>query len=227
MASTAATICFACFGCCGHRQVCGQFNRGFIITRLRGDLYIVDQHASDEKRRFEELQRTTAIQTQPFIRPLRLEFAASEEETIINHLDVFEKNGAECLLRDTRLAPHRTVATAAAAAAAETERRSQAKPVGDAERLSITSAGLVVCVRCLPTGFSIHYNADAPLTQRLQLRSVRPARDCNVQLVRHTTENPGVQHAAIHGRTNANIFGKAAVAGLFHGFSHAGQWVLS
>jgi hypothetical protein len=145
---------------------------------------------------------------------------------------VFEKNGAECQSRSLSAAryslgaaPHRSHSSGSGCGQNGTAQPNQA--CRRCERLSITSAGLVVCVRCLPTGFSIHYNADAPLTQRLQLRSVRPARDCNVQLVRHTTENPGVQHAAIHGRTNANIFGKAAVAGLFHGFSHAGQWVLS
>ena len=152
-----------------HRQVCGQFNRGFIITRLRGDLYIVDQHASDEKRRFEELQRTTAIQTQPFIRPLRLEFAASEEETIINHLDVFEKNGAKfaalCLPGRSHLAPHRSHAWQRL----RPNRNGAAKSVGKA------GDNRAVCLCALfATGFSIHYDADAPLTQRLQLRSVRP-----------------------------------------------------
>jgi DNA mismatch repair protein PMS2 len=34
----------------------GQFNLGFIIARLGADLFIVDQHASDEKANFERLQ---------------------------------------------------------------------------------------------------------------------------------------------------------------------------
>ncbi len=67
-------------------QVIGQFNLGFIITRLnRGvpvnvaggggsetsthdDLFIVDQHAADEKYNFEMLQLTTKIQCQSLIR---------------------------------------------------------------------------------------------------------------------------------------------------------------
>jgi DNA mismatch repair protein PMS2 len=48
-------------------RVCGQFNLGFIIARLRDHLFIVDQHASDEKYRFETLQRTTKMTTQPLI----------------------------------------------------------------------------------------------------------------------------------------------------------------
>ena len=33
-------------------RVIGQFNLGFIIAELRGDLFILDQHACDEKFRF-------------------------------------------------------------------------------------------------------------------------------------------------------------------------------
>jgi DNA mismatch repair protein PMS2 len=33
-------------------KIIGQFNLGFIIAELRGDLYILDQHACDEKFRY-------------------------------------------------------------------------------------------------------------------------------------------------------------------------------
>lgn len=33
-------------------RIVGQFNLGFIIVELRGDLYILDQHACDEKFRY-------------------------------------------------------------------------------------------------------------------------------------------------------------------------------
>jgi DNA mismatch repair protein PMS2 len=62
-------------------EVLGQFNKGFVIARLRrepadvkgkrratDDLFIVDQHASDEKYNFETLQRTTVIKAQSLIR---------------------------------------------------------------------------------------------------------------------------------------------------------------
>lgn len=56
-------------------EILGQFNKGFIITRLRGtddgrndDLFIVDQHASDEKFNFETLQRETVIKGQHLIK---------------------------------------------------------------------------------------------------------------------------------------------------------------
>ena len=61
-------------------EVVGQFNLGFIVVRRRkrgsdgeadaetDDLFIVDQHAADEKYNFETLQQTTRIRSQQLIR---------------------------------------------------------------------------------------------------------------------------------------------------------------
>ena len=56
-------------------EILGQFNLGFIITKLGQDLFIVDQHATDEKYNFECLQKDTVIQSQKLIwyRPCLLE----------------------------------------------------------------------------------------------------------------------------------------------------------
>ncbi|OLY83116.1 DNA mismatch repair protein PMS1 [Smittium mucronatum] len=48
-------------------RVVGQFNLGFIIVELRDDLYIIDQHASDEKYNFETLKANAVISSQPLI----------------------------------------------------------------------------------------------------------------------------------------------------------------
>lgn len=54
-------------------EIVGQFNLGFIVvTKLnentgQKDLFIVDQHASDEIFNFERLQRETVIQKQPMV----------------------------------------------------------------------------------------------------------------------------------------------------------------
>lgn len=37
-------------------EIIGQFNLGFIIAEVDGALWIVDQHAADEKYNFERLQ---------------------------------------------------------------------------------------------------------------------------------------------------------------------------
>ncbi|OMH78517.1 DNA mismatch repair protein PMS1 [Zancudomyces culisetae] len=52
----------------GRMQVVGQFNLGFVVAKLDDDLFIVDQHASDEKSNFEELQLKSVISSQPLIR---------------------------------------------------------------------------------------------------------------------------------------------------------------
>ncbi|XP_027465831.2 mismatch repair endonuclease PMS2 isoform X4 [Zalophus californianus] len=48
-------------------EIIGQFNLGFIITKLNADIFIVDQHATDEKYNFEMLQQHTALQGQRLI----------------------------------------------------------------------------------------------------------------------------------------------------------------
>ncbi|XP_010522786.1 PREDICTED: DNA mismatch repair protein PMS1 [Tarenaya hassleriana] len=74
-------------------QVIGQFNLGFIIAKLDKDLFIVDQHAADEKFNFEHLARSTVLNQQPLLQPLRLELAPEEEVTVSMHMDVIRQNG--------------------------------------------------------------------------------------------------------------------------------------
>lgn len=74
-------------------QVLGQFNLGFVIGKLDDDMFIIDQHASDEKFNYETLQQTTVLHQQPLVRPLPLELTAGEEMVVMDHLDIFAKNG--------------------------------------------------------------------------------------------------------------------------------------
>lgn len=91
-------------------RIVGQFNLGFILaTRSEqpspnpkdpsilspsGDeLFIIDQHASDEKYNFECLQASTIVQNQRLVRPRTLDLTAIEEEIIIENLDALLKNG--------------------------------------------------------------------------------------------------------------------------------------
>jgi DNA mismatch repair protein PMS2 len=48
-------------------EILGQFNLGFIVTRLGSDLFIIDQHATDEKYNFEMLQLNTVLQNQRLV----------------------------------------------------------------------------------------------------------------------------------------------------------------
>lgn len=83
-------------------KIIGQFNLGFILaTRLSdpdsestGDeLFIIDQHASDEKYNFERLQATTIVQSQRLVQPKTLDLTALEEEIVIENKSGLETNG--------------------------------------------------------------------------------------------------------------------------------------
>ncbi|MPC07963.1 Mismatch repair endonuclease PMS2 [Portunus trituberculatus] len=84
----------------GEMEILGQFNLGFIITRLGQDLFIVDQHATDEKYNFETLQQTYVLQNQRLIAPQTLELTAIGEATLLDNLEIFRKNGYEFLVRE-------------------------------------------------------------------------------------------------------------------------------
>ncbi|KAA8549170.1 hypothetical protein F0562_000854 [Nyssa sinensis] len=66
----------------GRMKVIEQFNLGFIIGKLDQDLFIVDQHAADEKYNYE----LTSI-------PLMLELSPEEEIVASMHMDTIRKNG--------------------------------------------------------------------------------------------------------------------------------------
>ncbi|KJX94717.1 DNA mismatch repair protein pms1 [Zymoseptoria brevis] len=81
-------------------RVVGQFNLGFVLAlrcgggdREEDDLFIIDQHAADEKYNYERLQRTVTLQSQRLVRPKVLELTAVEQEIIINHSDALKANG--------------------------------------------------------------------------------------------------------------------------------------
>ncbi|KAL2945411.1 DNA mismatch repair protein PMS1 [Bienertia sinuspersici] len=74
-------------------KVIGQFNLGFIIGKLDEDLFIVDQHAADEKHNFERLSESTIMNQQPLLRPISLELSPEEEIIASMHMDIIRKNG--------------------------------------------------------------------------------------------------------------------------------------
>lgn len=96
-------------------KIIGQFNLGFIIavreakdraamgststspastTTARDDeLFIIDQHATDEKYNFERLQASTVVQSQRLVQPKQLDLTALEEEVIKENIPALEANG--------------------------------------------------------------------------------------------------------------------------------------
>ncbi|KAL8726463.1 MAG: hypothetical protein Q9166_006694 [cf. Caloplaca sp. 2 TL-2023] len=81
-------------------DVIGQFNLGFILairpstsTTTDDEIFIVDQHASDEKYNFELLQASTTVQNQRLVRAKVLDLTAIEEEIIIENNAALLENG--------------------------------------------------------------------------------------------------------------------------------------
>ncbi|KXJ92300.1 hypothetical protein Micbo1qcDRAFT_118782, partial [Microdochium bolleyi] len=76
-------------------KIVGQFNLGFIIAVREGDdeLFIIDQHATDEKYNFERLQASTVVQSQRLVQPKQLDLTALEEEVIKENIAALEANG--------------------------------------------------------------------------------------------------------------------------------------
>ncbi|EOD43617.1 putative dna mismatch repair protein pms1 protein [Neofusicoccum parvum UCRNP2] len=108
----------------GRMRIIGQFNLGFILavrpasstlsTTQRptqaptppaaishaDELFIIDQHASDEKINFERLTNTTILAPQRLVHPHTLDLTAIEEEIILSHPSAFAANGFQ-LTTDT------------------------------------------------------------------------------------------------------------------------------
>ncbi|KAJ6659700.1 hypothetical protein lerEdw1_018413 [Lerista edwardsae] len=88
-------------------DVIGQFNLGFIIAKLNSDLFIIDQHASDEKYNFEILQLHTVLQGQKLISPQNLNLTAVNESVLMENLEIFRKNGFEFVIEEDAPATQR------------------------------------------------------------------------------------------------------------------------
>ncbi|TIB61057.1 hypothetical protein E3P78_02943 [Wallemia ichthyophaga] len=85
-------------------EILGQFNLGFMIVKRKAvndnglqenDLFIVDQHAADEKYNYEKLQLNSRIQSQKLIKPRTLDLSASDELTVFDNLETLKQNGFE------------------------------------------------------------------------------------------------------------------------------------
>lgn len=75
----------------------GQFNNGFIIcskTSENGtEIYAIDQHAADERIRFEEIANGYSISCQKLVHPIKLNIISEDEDFILNNLDIIRSTG--------------------------------------------------------------------------------------------------------------------------------------
>lgn len=88
-------------------EIIGQFNLGFIIAKIHDDLFIIDQHATDEKYNFETLQKEHCLKGQRLIQPRPLELTPVNEGILIEDLDIFRKNGFEFVIDENEASGHK------------------------------------------------------------------------------------------------------------------------
>jgi DNA mismatch repair protein PMS2 len=93
--------------------VVGQFNCGFILARTADNhLWILDQHACDERANFERLCTETVIHEQRLLAPIPLELSPTEEICVMDNLEIFEKNGFRFRIDHAKPPRHRLALTA-------------------------------------------------------------------------------------------------------------------
>jgi DNA mismatch repair ATPase MutL len=81
--------------------VIGQFNKGFIICKLKGNeehLFVVDQHAADEKAVYERLLDQAKLDKQVLGCPMRIKLTSFEVLLVEKHTDVFCQFGFDVRL---------------------------------------------------------------------------------------------------------------------------------
>jgi DNA mismatch repair protein PMS2 len=104
----------------GKMKIIGQFNLGFILAvrhanadsgdlenqhAVDDELFIIDQHATDEKYNFERLQAVTVVQSQRLVHPKALELTAIEEEVVKENIEALENNGFQVSIDESGYQP--------------------------------------------------------------------------------------------------------------------------
>jgi DNA mismatch repair protein MutL len=93
-------------------QVIGQFNRGFIIARLNKHVFIIDQHATDERANYEEQLDKSPLVKQVMVHPKPLYLNLIQENAILNHMEAFVKRGFEFCVDTSKLVGYRVMLSA-------------------------------------------------------------------------------------------------------------------
>lgn len=84
-------------------QVLGQFNNGFIITRLNKHLFIIDQHATDERANYEDQLKKSPLVAQPMVHPKPLYLNSIQENAVISNQEAFRSRGFEFVIDEKKM----------------------------------------------------------------------------------------------------------------------------
>jgi len=92
-------------------EIVGHFNKGFIITRLNKHLFIIDQHATDERANYEEQLENSPLESQAMVLPKPLYLNLIQENAIINNMESFTRRGFEFKIDRSQLVGYRVMLT--------------------------------------------------------------------------------------------------------------------
>ncbi|KAH6585049.1 hypothetical protein BASA61_007121 [Batrachochytrium salamandrivorans] len=84
---------FVCKSDFASMDIIGQFNLGFILVLHGNMLFIVDQHASDEKYRYETLQRVAITTSQPLVQKIPLSLTPQQECLVLERMYALGQRG--------------------------------------------------------------------------------------------------------------------------------------
>ena len=91
---------YLCKSDLANMKIIGQFNLGFILAFLqrngKNELYIIDQHAADEKFNFEKMFSSFSPTIQKLIHPISIELSSTEEAFIEANQEEFKNYGFHC-----------------------------------------------------------------------------------------------------------------------------------
>lgn len=93
-------------------QVMGQFNKGFIIAKLNKHLFIIDQHATDERANYEDQLERSPLEKQTMVHPKPLFLNLIQENAILNNMEAFTKRGFEFAINKQAMIGYRVMLTA-------------------------------------------------------------------------------------------------------------------
>lgn len=73
--------------------VYGQFNHGFIVASTGAMLFVIDQHAADEKYNYEQLVAGYVAKPQPLVQPMLVAMDLHEAELVLEHQKALALHG--------------------------------------------------------------------------------------------------------------------------------------
>ncbi|OTF81938.1 mismatch repair endonuclease PMS2-like protein [Euroglyphus maynei] len=77
----------------GEARIIGQYNLGFIVVHHDDNLFVLDQHALDERYNYEQLLANPPISRQRMVIAKRLKLSTTSEMLLLDNIDTFRQFG--------------------------------------------------------------------------------------------------------------------------------------